>query len=195
MEHYFIDNKNLKSNIKKNTVIINNLEFTFFTDNGLFSKRGLDYGTKVLLENFDFGEKRSFLDVGCGCGPIGIFIAKYSINNIVDMIDINQKAVDLCKKSIEYNKLSNISVFKSNGYENVKKKYDAIVINPPIHAGKKVVYDIIKNAINYLNKNGEVWIVIRKDQGAKSLIEDMKDIYNFQIIKRDNGFYIIKSTI
>lgn len=193
MGHYFINDKNLKSEIKKNIENINGVEFTFFTDNGVFSKRGLDYGTRVLLENFEFDDKKSFLDVGTGCGPIGIYIAKSSDSYTVDMIDVNPKAIELCKKSIEYNKLSNANVFLSNIYENVESKYDAILINPPIHAGKKVVYDIISGAKNHLTSNGEVWIVMRKDQGAKSMIKDMQQLYEFEIIKKDNGFYIIKS--
>lgn len=193
MGHYFINDKNLKSNIKKNIENIKGIEFSFFTDNGVFSKRGLDYGTRVLLENFTFDNKKSFLDVGTGCGPIGIYIAKTSIDYKVDMIDVNPKAIDLCNKSINYNNLSNANAFISNAYENVQNKYDAILINPPIHAGKKVVYDIISGAKEYLNENGEVWIVMRKDQGAKSMIKDMNYLYDFKIIKKDNGFYIIKS--
>lgn len=195
MGHYFINDNHLKSEIKQNTEVIKGVEFTFFTDNGVFSKRGLDYGTRVLLENFDFKNKKTFLDVGCGCGPIGIFIAKYSYNNIVDMIDVNEKAIKLSKIGIEYNNLSNAKSFMSDKYENIKNKYDAILINPPIHAGKKVVYEIIRNAKEYLNENGEVWIVMRKDQGAKSMMKDMKHIYDFKIIKKDNGFYILKSRI
>lgn len=195
MGHYFINDNNLNSEIKKNTETIKGVEFTFFTDSGVFSKRGLDYGTRVLLENFDFNNKNTFLDVGCGCGPIGIFLSKYAYNNIVDMIDINQRAIELTKMGIKYNNLSNASVFISDKYETVKNKYDAILINPPIHAGKKVVYEIIENARNYLNDSGEVWIVMRKDQGAKSMMRDMEYIYNFEIIKKDNGFYILKSNI
>ena len=70
-----------------------------------------------------------------------------------------------------------------------------IITNPPIHAGKAKVYEIIKGAANHLNENGELWIVMRKDQGAKSLIKDMSDIYRFEIITKDKGFYIIKGTI
>ena len=195
MGHYFTNDKNLKSDIKEIKETINGVEFTFFTDNGVFSKRGLDYGTRVLLENFEFNNKKSFLDVGCGCGPIGIFLAKKSDNYTVDMIDINKNAITLVKKGIEFNKLSNANAYEINMYEKVNSKYDAILINPPIHAGKKVVYEIVKEAKNYLNEQGEVWIVTRKDQGVKSLIKDMKDIYDFEIIKRDNGFYIIKSNI
>lgn len=192
MGHYFVNDKNLKENIKTVDVKINDIEFSFYTDNGLFNKKGLDYGTKVLLENINIDGKKSFLDVGCGCGPIGIYIAKYSKDNKVDMIDINDKAISLTEKSIELNKLDNVNVYISNVYENVNSKYDMIITNPPIHAGKRVVYEIIRDAKKHLNDNGELWIVIRKDQGAKSLISDMSNIYNFEIIKRDNGFYILK---
>lgn len=195
MGHYFINDNNLKSEIKKNTEVIKGVEFTFFTDNGVFSKRGLDYGTRVLLENFDFKNKKTFLDVGCGCGPIGIFLSKYAYNSTIDMIDINERAIELTKMGINYNNLSNVNVFISDKYENINKKYDAILINPPIHAGKKIVYEIIEGAKKYLNTNGEVWIVMRKDQGVKSMMKDMKDVYDFEIIKKDNGFYILRSKI
>lgn len=192
MEHYFTNNKNLKTDINKINAKIKDTTFIFYTDNGVFNKKGLDYGTKFLLENFSFENKKSFLDVGCGCGPIGLYIAMNSKNYCVDMIDVNDRAINLTKKSIEENKLTNINVYRSNVYENVKNKYDAIITNPPIHAGKEIVYSIIKNAKNYLNDNGELWIVMRKDQGAKSMIKDMKDIYLFDVVAKSKGFYILK---
>lgn len=191
MEHYFTNNKKLKKDIKEINEIVNGISFTFYTDNGVFNKKGLDYGTRVLLENINLKNKTTFLDVGCGCGPIGIYISKYSNNNIVDMIDINENAINLVKKSLVKNKLENAHVYISDVYENVHNKYDVIITNPPIHAGKKKVYEIIKNANNYLNNDGELWVVIRKDQGAKSLIKDMENIYECEIIKRDNGFYVL----
>ena len=109
------------------------------------------------------------------------------------MIDVNEKAVNLVKKSLLKNKIDNATVFISDVYENIKNKYDMIITNPPIHAGKTKVYEIIRGASNYLNENGELWIVIRKNQGAKSLMKDMSDIYNFEIVKRDNGFYILRA--
>lgn len=192
MEHYFTNNKNLKTDINKINAKIKDTTFIFYTDNGVFNKKGLDYGTRFLLENFSFENKKSFLDVGCGCGPIGLYIAMNSKKYSVDMIDVNDRAINLTEKSIEENKLTNINVFRSNVYENVKNKYDAIITNPPIHAGKEVVYSIIKNAKNYLNENGELWIVMRKDQGAKSMIKDMKDIYLFDVVAKSKGFYILK---
>lgn len=195
MEHYFTNSQNLKENIKKIDAQVNDINFSFYTDNGVFNKKGLDYGTRILLENINLSNKRSFLDVGCGCGPIGIYIGKSSSNNKVDMIDVNEKVVSLTKKSIELNKLNNINVYLSNIYENVKLTYDVIITNPPIHAGKSVIYKIIGEAKNYLNENGELWIVIRKDHGAKSLIKDFSNIYDFEIVKKEKGFYILKAKI
>ena len=192
MNQYFENNKNLKSEINKINATVKDTSFVFYTDNGVFNKKGLDYGTKLLLENIDFINKKSFLDVGCGCGPIGIYIALQNKDYIVDMIDINERAIHLCNMSKKENNLNNINIFKSDVYENINSKYDLILTNPPIHAGKKKVYEIIGNAKDYLNEKGELLIVIRKDQGAKSLINDFKDIYNFEILKKDKGFYIIK---
>ena len=194
MSQYFINDKKLKEDIKKINVKVKEQEFTFFTDNGVFNKKGLDYGTRVLLENFSFDNKISFLDMGCGCGPVGIFIAKTNDSYTVDMVDVNEKAVNLSKLGLKENNIKNANVFISDAYKNITNRYDAILINPPIHAGKKKVYEIIGESINYLNNDGEVWVVIRKDQGAKSLIKDMTEL-NFEIIKRDNGFYILKSNI
>lgn len=195
MEHYFTNNKNIKEEIREINVKIKETEFTFYTDNGVFNKKGLDYGTRLLIENLDFNNKNTFLDVGSGCGPIGLYISKQSENYTVDMIDVNDRAINLVKKAIEKNSVSNITVYKSNVYEKVFNKYDMILTNPPIHAGKNVVYDIIGNAYKYLNKNGELWIVIRKDQGARSLMKDFSDRYNFKVIKKDKGFYIIKAEV
>ena len=191
MSQYFEENKKLKNNIKENICNINGITFKFYTDNGLFNKKGLDYGTKCLLTHFDYKNKKSFLDIGCGCGPVGIYLSLLDNNNKVDMVDVNNAAVEISKKSLKLNNICNANVFVSNTYENINKRYDAILTNPPIHAGKKVVYDIIGNAINFLSDKGELWIVMRKDQGCKSMIKDFSDIYDFEIVKKDNGFYII----
>lgn len=190
MNQYFNNNSNLESNIVENKVNINGFDYIFYTDNGVFNKKGLDFGTRLLLENINLNGKKSFLDMGCGCGVVGLFLLKNNPQYIIDMVDVNNRALELTKKSLNKNKLE-ANVFYSDTYININKKYDCIITNPPIHAGKKVVYDIIKNGKNYLNNNGEIWIVMRKDQGALSMMKDMIDYYNFEIIKKAKGFYII----
>lgn len=192
MKQYFEKNDDLKNELKENVVSINNHSFFFYTNNGLFNKKGLDLGTKILLENFDYKNKKTFLDMGCGCGPIGIYLSTLSKNNTIDMVDINENAVELTKKSLRKNSLINANAFVSNGFSKIKNKYDAILLNPPIHAGKKVIYKIIKDSKEHLNNSGELWIVIRKKHGAESLIKDFSNIFNAEILCKDHGFWIIK---
>ena len=85
-----------------------------------------------------------------------------------------------------------VNIFESNCYSSVSGKYSTIITNPPIRAGKKVVYDIVMNAQYYLEKGGNLFLVVRKEQGAKSLIVDLKKVYNVKILERKKGFFIIQ---
>jgi len=190
MNQYFDNNENLKNEIKEIFEKVNNVNMYLYTDNGVFNKKGLDFGTRVLLENLDFETKNSFLDVGCGCGPIGFFLLLNGKSN-VDMIDVNNRAINLTKIGLKKNHLS-ANVFSSDAYQNVEATYDMIITNPPIHAGKEKIYEIVRDSVNHLNDKGEIWIVIRKDQGAKSLIKDNEDLFNFGIVNKIKGFWILK---
>ena len=194
MNQYFNNNENLVSEIKENYVTINDTNMYIYTDNGVFNKKGLDFGTRVLLENLELSNKSSFLDVGCGCGPIGMYILMNKADAKVDMVDVNNRAINLTKIGLKKNKIKG-NVFNSDAYSNVSDKYDMIITNPPIHAGKSKVYEIIRGAKDHLTDNGELWIVIRKDQGSKSLIRDHEDIYNFEIMAKIKGFWIVKAVL
>lgn len=189
MTHYFENNEILKSDIKENKVKIKNQDFIFYTDNGVFSKKGLDFGTRTLLENLSDNISGDVLDFGCGYGPIGIYIAKTTSSN-VDMVDINKRSISLAiKNSIKNN--VNTNVFESNIYENINKKYDYIISNPPIRVGKKILYEILFNAYDYLKEDGQLWIVINKDQGAKSTLNDLSSKYKTKVVAKNKGFYVI----
>ncbi len=190
MSYYFTNDESLKSEEKLFKTTINELPFSFWSDNGVFSKSKLDYGTRLLLETIP-NLNGDVLDLGCGYGPIGIYIAKkHSIN--VDMIDVNNRALLLSQKNSKVNNVET-TVFESEGYSNISKKYDYIITNPPIRVGKEMLYDLLFNGINYLKNNGELWLVIHKDQGAKSLANDLKKSFTVEIINKSKGFYIIKA--
>ena len=195
LAHYFTNENDLKSEIR--TIKYSNGEFSFVfnSDNGVFSKDHLDYGSKVLIETIIKNNVRNkkMLDVGCGYGFIGITLSKI-LNNDVDMVDINKRAIHLCQMNIKENNVE-AKVFESNIYENVVEKYDVIVTNPPIRAGKKVVLEILLKAKEFLNIDGELWFVIRKDQGAKSIAKELENTYNLEILEKSKGFYIFKAKI
>ena len=111
-------------------------------------------------------------------------------NAEVTALDINERSLSLAKKNAELNKV-NIDFLLSNGYENVEETYDYIITNPPIRVGKKVLYDLLFQAKNYLKENGELWLVIHKDQGAKSLAKDLEKEYTVETKTREKGFYIL----
>lgn len=191
MNHYFTNNK-IKSNLKNFKIKILNEEFIFNTDNGIFSKRNLDFGSKLLINNLLKENIRGdVLEIGCGYGIIGIILSRFCDINI-DMVDVNKRAIHLSEMNIKLNKSSKINVFYSDSYSNVNKKYDYIITNPPIRAGKKIVYEILLGAKNYLNDNGTLYFVMRKEQGALSAIKDLEKVSNLSIIERNKGYFIIR---
>ena len=195
MAHYFTNEENLKSEIEKVIAEINGIPFYFYTDNGVFSKGELDFGTELLLKNFKYDNpnNKTLLDIGCGCGPIGIYASHLGF--AVDMSDVNKRAIHLSKMSLKEQGL-NANVFESDAYKNITNKYDYIVSNPPIRVGKEKLYEIVMNAKEHLKDGGSLWIVVRKQQGAESMIRDMKNVYKtVEVIAKKKGFFIIKASL
>lgn len=197
MEQYFTNNPTSKSDINNFTWRINNYNFSFNTDNGVFSKNKIDFGSLVLIETYIENiksKKERMLDLGCGYGPIGIIIAKHFTKVSVDMLDINERAIELAKKNIEKNKTKNAKAFVSDGFLRAKGKYDAILFNPPIRAGKQVIYEMLYESIDYLNESGEIFIVIQKKQGAESAKNELTKIYgNCEKLHTEKGYIIFRS--
>ena len=194
MEHYFTNNEDLEHNIKKINISINGINYFYYTDNGVFSKDNLDTGSKILLETFEDNKNiKKILDIGCGCGPIGIYLCKKNYD--VDMCDINNRALILAKRALDEQGLK-ANVLNSDAYCNIKSKYDCIISNPPIRVGKSKLYEIVIDAKEHLNENGFILIVIRKDKGAKSLLKDLEKKYSkANVINIKKGYYIIKAIV
>lgn len=191
---YFENNPNLTSNQIEISYYIKGNVMTFLSDNGVFSKKQVDFGSSLLIKTLPKLEAKKVLDVGCGYGPIGLTIAKLNPQCMVQMVDVNERAMSLAKKNKTLNKVENAEIFASNIYENVREKYDLIVTNPPIRAGKKVVWDITLGAVEHLNPDGEMWCVIQKKQGAESLMKGLKTAFEeVEIVEKDKGYWIIKS--
>ena len=189
---YFAENPDAKHDIHELNVELLGQQLTFLTDAGVFSKKMIDYGSRVLLSVLDFEAGERVLDVGCGYGPLGLTLAKAQ-GVAATMLDINQRALDLAQKNAERNQVS-AHIFQSNVYEKVNGIFDHIISNPPIRAGKQVVHEVISGSYEHLTEGGDLTLVIQKKQGASSAKSKMEAIVgNCEIVKKDKGYYILRS--
>ncbi|MDD2681805.1 MAG: methyltransferase [Bacilli bacterium] len=192
MSHYFINDKNIESEDIIIKYTYKGKELSFISNSGIFSKNRVDFGTNLLLNTIEI-KKNSILDLGCGYGVVGVCIASSSSLFDVLSVDINERAVELTNKNYINNQVNNGRAIVSDVYCNLDKMFDVIITNPPIRAGKEVVYEMVLNGINYLKEEGEIWVVIRKDKGGMSLFKNMQTVYSFaEIVNKKNQYLVIK---
>jgi len=195
--HYFTDNRHLPNDRRELSFQYQGVALRFISDNGVFSKSAVDYGSKVLLEALGEHEAQlqtDILDVGCGYGVLGLSIKKAYPDKRVTMLDINPRAVELTELNARNNQCD-VTVHVSDAYEKVENEcFSDIITNPPIRTGKKVIYPIFANAYQHLYHQGILWVVIRKAQGDESAKKYIESVFgNCEIIKKDKGYCILRA--
>lgn len=164
----------------------------FTTDAGVFSKGELDNGTRILLKALPESMQGRVLDLGCGWGPVGVSLGKVFPQLDIVMSDVNERALDLAKSNAARNGVK-ASGLLSDGLDHVEGLFDYIITNPPIRAGKQVIYRLFAQSALQLTENGELYIVIRKQQGAESAIKYLKTLFDqVNTIEKSGGFWIIR---
>ncbi|AYV72760.1 class I SAM-dependent methyltransferase [Bacillus sp. PK3-056] len=195
-EHYYSRTQNVNSDPNYWNFTLKGNTIRFKTDNGVFSKKEVDFGSRLLIETYTLPDlDGDILDVGCGYGPIGISIAKTSPNRMVHMVDVNLRAIELAEENARQNGVENVRIYESDRLLRVKgQKFASILTNPPIRAGKKVVHDIFEQSYECLVPNGELWVVIQKKQGAPSAIAKLEEFFKeVNIVEKKKGYFIIQA--
>jgi len=196
MEHYYTNNPTTESREKIINSTIANENLKFYTDNGVFSKESVDFGTKTMLESFSTEkENAKVADIGCGYGVISIFLAKKYPTFKFTMVDVNNRVLELSKKNIELNNINNeVEVLESSSFDNVEGNFDIVLTNPPIRAGKKIVHKIMIDSYEHLNASGELWVVIQKKQGMASCKKLLEETFSMvEVVTKNKGYYILKA--
>ena len=147
-DHYYSRTQNVESDPKYWNTELRDIKLRFKTDNGVFSKREVDFGTRLLVDTFQMPNlSGDILDVGCGYGPIGLTIAKTWPERKLFMVDVNSRALQLAKDNANLNSLDNVLIKESDCLSSViEQKFAVILTNPPIRAGKKVIYAIYEQS-------------------------------------------------
>ena len=163
----------------------------FMTDAGVFSKGELDQGTRLLLDALP-ALTGDVLDLGCGWGAIGVSVAKANPGCRVVMADVNRRALQLSRDNLERNKTA-AEVIESDGMAAVlDRRFDAVITNPPIRAGKQVIYKMFADASTHLNQGGALYLVIRKQQGAESCVKYLKTLFaQVEKLDKSGGFWVL----
>lgn len=194
--HYYSEKPTVESARRKLEVIVRGQKMVFTSDAGVFSKKEIDFGSRLLLETYRFplsGEK--ILDVGCGYGTIGITLAKERPDYELFLVDINERALELARINAQHNKVENVTISKSNLLQAFdQEKFSSIISNPPIRAGKKVVHQLFEEAYSHLEEEGELWVVIQKKQGAPSALEKLQELFSDVVVEeKSKGYFIIRA--
>ena len=194
MSHYYSEKQTSRINIKKINVSVKGISFDIYTGSGIFSKDRLDNGSKVLIENAIIREKWKILDLGCGNGIVGVSIKLLYPETDVMLVDINRRAVKLCRKNIKLHDLKNTTAKNSNVYSNVQDKFNTVLLNPPQTVGKKICFQMINETKEHLVEGGLLQIVARHKKGGSSLEQEMERVFgNVEQITKQSGYRVYVS--
>ena len=194
-DHYYTRNPQSESRPVNCEYTYRGIPLTFQTDAGVFSKGEVDTGTRLLLETLPEEMGEDILDLGCGWGVIGISIARKWPETRVVLADINTRALDLSRENARLNR-AKVTCVESDGMAALEgMTFDTVVTNPPIRAGKQIIYKMFTDAAKSLKPGGALYLVIRKQQGAESCMKFLQTVFgSVEKLNKSGGFWVIRAS-
>ncbi len=194
-DHYYASQPTAAHDRKTWDTVLRGQSYRFVSDAGVFAKGGVDFGSRTLIEAMDIPVNAEVLDVGCGYGPIGLAAARMAYEGHVTMIDVNSRAVELAKENAAANGVNNVTVLESDLFSALgDQKFDVVLTNPPIRAGKATVHAIFEGAYERLRSGGSLWVVIQQKQGAPSAKEKLESLFSRVVeVTKDKGYRIYRA--
>lgn len=177
-----------------NNVVTENLrgfEIKFKTKPGVFSKHGLDGGTRLLIEKAEVFDKSLVAELGSGSGVLGIVLAKLNFKGHVHLLDDHLRSVELARENVELNKLRNAEVYLSDLFSVVPERtYHQIFSNPPQQLGNEFLSELIDESFKHLKPRGQLWLVVKNN--IKPVVERiMKNIFKNSSIRAQSKEYVV----
>lgn len=194
-EHYYTEKPKSKPQLGLIRTHLRGRLFEFLTSSGVFSKKRVDLGTRLLIESMVLPEKGCVLDLGCGYGPVGIAAAVFYPYLRVLMVDVNERAVWLTRENTRRNSVDNVEVRRGFLYEPVENvKFNVILCNPPVSAGMQMVLPIVSGAPEHLGEDGLFQIVVRSKIGGKRVSNELEKTFgSVKVLARKSGYRVLLS--
>ena len=168
-QHYFDESPNSRSEERTIDVLLPDVSFSMRTDRGVFSHGRLDTGTAILLRGAPPPPPDgTFVDLGCGAGPIALTLAMRSPLAAVLAIDVNSRARSLCRDNADRLGLTNVTVAHPDEVRG-DLAVDLIWSNPPIRVGKPALHAILGTWLGRLGPGGSAILVVQRNLGADAL--------------------------
>ena len=177
---------------------VNGRTLQFLTPRGVFSREGVDEGTRILLGQWLAQAPPEYngriADLGCGWGAVAAFAAAQFPDCSVYSVDINPRAAQVTAHNLSRNELTNCAIWAGDGLAATRAQcFDDILCNPPIRAGNAAIARLFDDAHRALKMRGELWVVIRTAQGAKSWAKRLNELFgNCETIALDKGYRVLR---
>jgi 16S rRNA (guanine1207-N2)-methyltransferase len=180
--------------------VLRGRKYRFRTRAGIFSRKAIDEGTRLLIETVDVRPRHTVIDVGCGYGPIGIVAAHLASVGRVVMVDCDARAVDYAMENVKSHHLNHA---RKNGKPRVEavlgdrfdavpgERFDRVLSNPPFHAGNDVLFPLVDEAYRHLRVHGRLYIVLMRYAGV---MKHMRNTFgNCQIAAESDKHVVLVS--
>lgn len=177
-------------------ISIKGITIKYLTKPGIFAKHGLDDGTKLLLETIEVKDETLIADLGGGAGIISLVIAQFNKHGHIHLLEDHLRSVNLARKNVELNKLSNMEIYLSDLFSAVENRtYHQILSNPPQQMGNEFLLELVEQSKEHWKSQGEFWVVVKNN--IKPVMENfMKQIFgSFKLIKSGKEHSVLKSIL
>lgn len=197
-EHYFTASPAVEAEERTHRFSIRGVERTVVTASGVFSADRLDKGTQVLLDHVpDPPPTGSFLDLGCGWGPITLALAGSAPQAQVLATDVNERSLALTARNAAAAGLDNVRTAPADALlaelRETSTPVDLIWSNPPVRIGKEALHTLLLDWLALLSEDGEAWLVVLKNLGADSLAAWLRDQgWDVNRMASSKGFRVLR---
>ena len=195
LDHYFAEHPKSKMKLGMIRTYLCERPFEFLTASGVFSKKRVDLGTRLLIESMILPKNGCVLDLGCGYGAVGIAAAVFNPDLRVVMVDVNMRAIRLARQNAEINNVQNVAIKHGHLYEPVKGyAFNCVLSNPPVSAGIETVKAMTTGAPEHMASKALFQIVVKSKIGGKRLCAILEDAFgNVSVLARKSGYRVLVS--